>query len=267
MTSTIEIRPLTGTIGARVTGLRLNEVGSQDLEALRTAFLEHCVLWFPDQHLDAASQLAFARYWGEVAVTPMLKYLDEYPGVLRLCNMGKEQSITENWHYDSTFMKTPHALTILAAQRLPVAGGDTMWSNQYLAYETLSSGMRSLLSGLKGCFRGSRIAKAMGVDSDIPSAYHPIVRTHPVTGRKALYVGYPGETLTHIEGMTPVESLPLTRYLYEHSTSPDRVYRHRWNDGDVIMWDNRCTMHYAVHDYGDQARELNRVTILGDVPV
>ena len=107
----------------------------------------------------------------------------------------------------------------------------------------------------------------MGVESNIPSAYHPIVRTPPVTGRKALYVGYPGETLVHFENMTPAESLPLMRYLYEHSAQPDQVYRHRWSEGDVVMWDNRCTMHYAVHDHGDQVRELNRVTILGDVPV
>ena len=263
----ITIEPLTGSIGASVTGVRLGALDAEIFAMIRAAFLEHCMLVFPDQHLAPEAHFAFARMWGEPAVTPMLNYVDGWPGLLRLTNVGKERSITENWHYDSTFIPAPHALTILAAQDMPRAGGDTMWCNQYLAYETLSPGMKRMLEGVRAKFTGTRIARRSGVEGEPPHALHPVVRTHPETGRRALFIGHPGDTVPCFEDMTEAESRPLLDWLYAHSTQPDRIYRHRWQQGDVVMWDNRCTMHYAVHDYGDQVRELNRITIRGTVPV
>lgn len=260
---TLKIRPCTAAIGAVIENVRLTELDDAIFAEIHKAFLDHCVLVFPAQFLGPDDQFAFARRWGKPAVTPMLSYIEGYPGLLRVENRGKDQAVTENWHYDSTFIPAPHALSILAAQEIPQIGGDTMWSNQYLAYEALSAGMQALLTGVRGKFCGTRIARRIEHKDAIPFAIHPVVRTHPETGRKALFVGRPGETLTQFEGMTEEESLPLIRFLYEQSPSPERVYRHVWKPGDVVVWDNRCTMHYAIHDYRDARRDLNRVTIEG----
>ncbi|MCC6592873.1 MAG: TauD/TfdA family dioxygenase [Xanthomonadales bacterium] len=260
------ITPLTGSIGASVEGIRLEEqLDDATFDALRRAFLEHCMLVFRGQHLAPPAHIAFARRWGEPVVTAMLKPLDGYPEIVQVTKIPKEAASTEAWHYDAPFVKVPAKISILSAVTVP-HGGDTMWSNQYLAYERLSVGLRKMLDGLRMHFRGARLGRMLGVaDSDIPSATHPLVRTHPETGRKALYLAHADNHLG-IEGWTLEESRPLLDYLYQHSTAPDNVYRHMWQTGDIVMWDNRCTMHYAVHDYGTQERVLNRVTLHGEVP-
>jgi taurine dioxygenase len=263
--TTIEVTPLTGSIGAAVDGVGLGELSDDDVARIRAAFLDHCMLVFPGQFLTADEHLAFARRWGEIGVSPFVTYLDTHPGVLPLTNRGKANAVTENWHYDSTFLPAPPKLSILSARDMPI-GGDTMWSNQYLAYETLSEGMKRLLEGVRAEFAGTRLARLVGDEGEVPRSLHPVVRTHPETGRKALFIGHPGDTVPRLEDMTPEESLPLITFLYEHSTRPDRVYRHRWSNGDVVMWDNRCTMHYAVHDHGTQTRDLHRISIKGDAP-
>ena len=257
--------PVTGSIGARVDGIRLTELDDAGFRLIRDAFLEHCMLVFPDQFLKTEEHSAFAARWGEFSISPFVRYLDDHPGVLQLDNRGKANAVTENWHYDSSFLPTPPAMTILSARDIPV-GGDTMWSNQYHAYETLSPGMKRLLDGLRAEFAGTRLASLAKGDVEVPTSLHPVARTHPETGRLALFIGHPGDTVTRFEDMSPEESRPLIEWLYEHSTRPDRVYRHRWTAGDVVMWDNRCTMHYAVHDYGEQRRELHRISIAGDQP-
>lgn len=260
--------PLTGSVGAAVEGISLSEpLTSEVFEQLREAFLRHCVLVFRDQHLAPAPQLAFARLWGEPVVPALLSKLQlgEYPELVQIRTMSKELVSTEAWHYDAPHTPVPPKITMLSAQVVP-AGGDTMWSNQYLAYERLSPVMQRMLQGLRVHFRAVRLARSQGVAaSDAPSAVHPLVRTHPETGRKALYIGHP-DNVMGIEGMTEAEGRPLLNFLYAHSTQPDNVYRHMWRAGDVVMWDNRCTMHYAVHDYGDQERVLNRVTLKGEAP-
>ena len=261
----MEVRSLSPAVGAEVIGVDLNTIDDRDFARVREAFLDRCVLVFRDQRLDRPGHVAFSERWGEIQVNPIFAYVDGFPGVLEINNMGKEEAITENWHYDSTFAAKPPALTILAMDQMPSLGGDTMWSNQYVAYDRLSEPMKRMLAGLRGIFSGARVARARGND-DVPSASHPLVRTHPDTGRKALYIGNPDETLQGIEGMTRAESVPILKFLYDHSTQPDNVYRHMWRPGDVLMWDNRCTMHYAVHDYGTQVRRLFRTTIVGDVP-
>jgi taurine dioxygenase len=264
--TSINIAPLTGSIGGQVTGVKLGLLTDTEFEVIREAFLSHCMLVFPEQYLSTDEHVAFAQRWGPPSVSPFVQYLDDYPCVLPLTNRGKAQSVTENWHYDSTFLAAPPSATILSARDVPV-GGDTMWSNQYLAYDTLSDGMKQLLSGVRAEFTGARLAKLAGGDRPIPRSFHPVVRTHPETGRKALFIGRPGDTVPRLENMTELESLPILRFLYDHSVAPDHIYRHRWSNGDVVMWDNRCTMHYAVHDYGDDAvRELHRVSIQGTAP-
>ncbi|MDG2112461.1 MAG: TauD/TfdA family dioxygenase [Actinomycetota bacterium] len=262
---TMIVRPLTGSIGAAIEGVRLAELTDGEFEQIHSAFLDNCMLVFPGQFLSTEEHSGFAARWGEFSVSPFVTYLDGHPGVLPLTNRGKAGTITENWHYDSAFLATPPKMTILSARDVPV-GGDTMWSNQYLAYETLSDGMKQLLDGLKAEFTGARLASLAGGDVEVPMTLHPVVRTHPETGRKALFIGHPGDTVANFENMTEDESRPLIDFLYEYSTRPDRVFRHTWSNGDVVMWDNRCTMHYAVHDHGDLTRELHRISITGDVP-
>lgn len=262
-----QVTPLTGSIGAAVEGVDLNRpVDAATFEVLHRAFLEHCVLVYRGQNLQPAAQVAFARCWGEpVQQNPLLKHLEGFPELIQVTKIPKETASTEAWHYDSPYTPVPPKITILAAVRVP-RGGDTMWCNQYQSYERLSPVMQRILEGLRVRFTGLRLARMLGADeAKIPSAVHPLVRTHPETGRKALYVGH-RQTAQQIEGMTFEESRPLLDFLYEHSTNPDNVYRHMWQEGDVVMWDNRCTMHYAVHDYGDAERILNRVTMAGEVP-
>lgn len=266
----LKVTPLTGSVGATVEGIALGEpMAAEHFAQLQEAFLRHCVLVFRGQHLGPAAQLAFARLWGEPVVTPLLskQQLGEYPDVIQLRTEPKSAFSTEAWHYDGPHTPVPPKLTMLSAQVIPV-GGDTMWSNQYIAYERLTPVMQRMLEGLRVQFRAVRAAaRFQGVaDSDIPTAVHPLVRTHPETGRKALYLG-PPDNVQCFDGMTKAESRPLLDFLYEHSTQPDNVYRHMWRAGDLLMWDNRCTMHYAVHDYGTQERVLNRVTLQGEVPI
>ncbi len=263
--TTLELTPLTGHVAGRVEELSLAALTDTEFEEVHEAFLEHSVLVFPGQHLSVDDHVAFAARWGAFSISPFVQYLPDHPQVLPLQNLGKANAVTENWHYDSSFLPQPPSITILSARQIPT-GGDTMWSSQYHAYETLSDGMKRLLGGVRAEFAGTRLAKRVDKGSEVPSSLHPVVRTHPETGRKALFVGHPGDTMRRFEDMTTEESLPLIEYLYEHSTQPDRLYRHRWTEGDVVMWDNRCTMHYAIHDYGEQTRSLHRISISGDTP-
>jgi taurine dioxygenase len=263
----LKITPLTGTIGALVEGIDLNSpITDTQFEELHRGFLDHCVLVYRGQFLKPQSQQEFARRWGKpVQENPLLKGIEGFPEIIQVTKIPKATASTEAWHFDSPYTPVPPKISILAAVTVP-HGGDTMWCNQYESYERLSPTMKRMLEGLRVEFVGLRLGRMMGASADqLPRAIHPLVRTHPETGRKALYVGH-RETAQRIEGMTPEESRPLLDFLYQHSVSPDNFYRHMWQAGDVVMWDNRCTMHYAVHDYGEQERVLNRITMAGEVP-
>jgi taurine dioxygenase len=264
-TATIEIHRLSPAIGAAITGIDLHgPLDDETFAALHDAFLANCVLVFPGQHLGPADQQTFGERFGEPLVVPYLAphALPGYPAILRVTNMGKAETLTENWHYDSAYFDEPPPIAILAAQQLPDFGGDTMWANAHAAYEALSERMQDVLSGLRAAFTGTVVGDD-GQRRDVVT-YHPVVRTHPLTKRKALGIGRI-ESVPHLEGMTEAESRPLLQFLYEHCTRPEFVYRHRWAQGDVVMWDNRCTMHYAIHDYGNTAERLmHRITILGE---
>jgi len=264
----LSIRPLTGHVGAEVEGIDLKQPLAADVFAqLKAAFLKHCMLVFRGQHLDPAPQVTFARMWGEPVVTPMLSSLQlrEQPEIVQITKIPKATSSAEAWHYDGIFNAVPPKLSILSGRVIPV-GGDTMWTNQYVSYERLSEGMKRMLAGVRVRFRGLRLARMQGIpEAEAPCATHPLIRTHPETGRKVIYIGH-SDNVECFDGMTREETMPLLEHLYQHSTQPDNIYRHMWKVGDVVMWDNRCTLHYAVHDYGEQERVLNRITLAGDVP-
>lgn len=261
----LTIQPLSGAIGASISGIKLDGLTETHFAQIKAAFLQHCVLVFPDQRLSIEAHKDFALRWGEPSVSPFVRYLDDHPYVLPLSNLGKTRTVTENWHYDSSFLAAPPALTILSARTIPV-GGDTMWSNQYRAYEQLSAGLKKMLTGVRAEFTGARLAQLAGSNESPPSMFHPVVRTHPETERRALFIGRPGDTVPRFENMTPEESRPLLQFLYESSIDPANIYRHHWQKGDVVMWDNRCTMHYAIHDYGTDSRDLHRISIQGSRP-
>jgi taurine dioxygenase len=264
----IAVKRLTGAIGAEVRGVNLNHsLDEGTFATIQQAFLDHCMLVFRGQFLDPEAQTAFAQRWGKVFHAPYLRpyEIPDHSEVMAQPNLGKANSYTtEVWHSDVSFMPAPPAHSILAAQVLPEAGGDTMFANQYAAYETLSEGMKRLLQGLRALHAGAKLALVTGVDDSAPPQSHPIVRTHPETGRKGLYVN---RLYTYcIDGLTEPESRGLLDFLFEQICRPEFTYRHQWLPGDVIMWDNRCTVHYAVHDYGDAPRVLHRTIVAGDIP-
>ena len=273
---TIRMQPLTGSVGVSLTGIDLRaDIGPSEEEALRSALFNNCVLVLRDQPLSPDDHMRLAQVFGE----PFLPWyyaknsLEGYPKIAIVPNFGKAKAPAEAWHTDWSHMSTPPTVSVARAHVLPDTGGDTMFSNQYIAYDRLSEGMKQLIAGRRGKFVGSRpkrVQKMDGTSDTLPSTerepvvnYHPIARVHPGTGRTALYLNRPGEAMVAIEGLTEAESLPILRFLYDQSSTPDNVYRHQWRPGDVICWDNQCAMHYGVHDYGDAERTLHRITVGG----
>lgn len=256
----ITVRRDAGALGAYVTGVDLAQpVDDATFEVIRRAFLEHLVICIRGQaHITPDHQLAFAARWGEISVHPYVPSIDGYPGIMRISD---PTPVTTTWHADTTHMAAPPALTLLLARTVPPYGGDTMFANQYLAYENLSSGLRATIDRLRAVHKGTELAKEAGLDQASVTTTHPVVRTHPETGRRALFVN---ENYTsHFDGWTVEESAPLLAYLYAQGSRPEYTWRHHWQPGDLVIWDNRCTQHAVVADVGEGERVLHRVTIAG----
>jgi taurine dioxygenase len=273
----ITARPLSGLIGAEIGGVDLASGPAQGtVDELRQALLKYNVIFLRDQELDSAQYLAFAQQLGEPSEYPLLPGL---PGFPMITPVVKRETETMNfggvWHSDTTYLTEPPMATLLLARTVPPVGGDTMFSNMYSAYDALSDGMKELLSGLVG-ISSSRKADAVRTREDRVNehgrpnddtefqGHHPVVRTHPETGRKALYVNI-AHTL-RFEGMTEEESAPILAFLYEHSIRPEFTCRFTWQVGSMAIWDNRCTMHNPVNDYHGYLREMHRITLKGDIP-
>jgi len=251
----LKIRKMAGSLGAEVRGLDVaGGLDPQTVKALREAFLQHQVIVLRDQTLSPAQQVQFARYFGEPIVHPLYPSLPGHPELLEIKNAGKKRSLTEIWHTDTSSLERPPAITMLHAKVIPEAGGDTMFANQYDAYEGLSSGLKTLVAGLRAVHTSAS-----------ETNMHPVVRTHHETGRRALFVN--AYFVRTFENMTEAESRPLLGFLFSVAASPEYTYRHAWSVGDLLMWDNRCVQHYAIHDYGDARREMHRAMIEGDRPV
>jgi taurine dioxygenase len=281
----ITAEPLTGTIGAVVHGADLAQpLSAADAADIRTALLGFRVIFFRDQQITPGQQVAFARTFG--ALTPAHPLVggldDEHPEVLQLDSedyplgvgsRGKGTSYNNRWHTDVTFSATPPAMAVLAAKVIPARGGDTLWADLVDAYETLSEPIQQLIDDLVAThdagatFNRFRAEDPTGEQraklSKLEPVHHPVVRVHPETGARALFVN---ETFTSgIEGLSPAESDAILQLLYAHSVAPERVVRWHWRAGDVAVWDNRSTAHYAAADYTER-RVMHRVTVAGDRP-
>lgn len=273
----IEVRRITGCVGMEVSGVDLHDELDEDVSrTLLDALCNNSVLVIRAQFLSPEAQVRLARVFGEPFMPSYYQSntLEGFPEIAIVPNFGKAKAPAEGWHTDWSHLRVPPTVSVAIPTVLAPAGGDTMFSNQYVAYERLSAGMKEFLDGRRAKFVGTRPVredqKVEGVADLLPTSgredvvnLHPITPTHPHTGRTALYLNRPGEAMVEIEGMTPAESRPILDYLYMLSTSPDNVYRHRWAPGDVVCWDNRCAMHYGVHDYGDVERTLHRITVGG----
>jgi alpha-ketoglutarate-dependent taurine dioxygenase len=275
--SRLEIRPLSSALGAEIFGVELAaRLDDETVRALRRALLEHVVIFFRDQELTPHQLLALAERFGEVVEYPLIKGLPECPLVLPVIKEPEERANFGGvWHSDTAYLERPAMASLLYALETPPAGGDTMFANMYLAYETLSEGMRRLLGGLKAVnVAGKPVAlqtrkemynkRATTADVEAVSALHPVVRTHPETGRKGLYVNL-AHTL-RFEGMTEAESAPLLDWLFAWQIQPEFTCRFRWRPGSLAFWDNRASQHYPLNDYHGHRRVMHRVTLIGDRP-
>ena len=249
----MQVSPLTGNIGAEISALQIADVDDDSFAEVSAALWQHQVLVFRQQELSIEDHIAFGARFGELHTHPNFPGVDGHAEVLPISNYGKARAITEVWHSDVSCDEMPPSISILRAINLPDYGGDTMWASQYAALDSVSTGLREMIEPLKAVHANFEM-----------EATHPVVRTHPETERKALYVNK-GFT-RRFENMNEDESRPLINYLVQVGSSLDLTMRHAWSPGDVVMWDNRCVMHFAIHDYGDAKRDMQRVTVRGERP-
>ena len=273
----LEIRPISGALGAEVYGIDLvQSLNSTDVKNIRKALLEHLVIFFRNQFITPSQQLSFAKHFGELVEYPLVKGLDGFPEIVPVVKLPDETiNFGGLWHSDTTYLETPPLGGILVAKELPPYGGDTLFSNMYLAYESLSKGMQNLLNDLTAINSSakSRVTETRrdrmhssskgSVNCEL-KAEHPVIRTHPETGRKALYVNF-GHTV-RFKGMSEKESAPILNFLYRHQTRPEFTCCFRWHPGSIAFWDNRCTQHNPVNDYTGYKRVMHRISIAGDKP-
>jgi alpha-ketoglutarate-dependent taurine dioxygenase len=270
----LEVRRLAGALGAEICGVDLKNLPEETTAAIRRAFLEHQVIFFRDQRLTPAQFMAFARSMGRPIEYPFVKGIDGFPEVIEVKKLEHErQNFGGIWHSDTAYLEEPPMGSMLLAREVPPYGGDTEFASQYLAYESLSEGMKRVLNGLVAVnssakanvtrTREDRI-KEQGATSRDYLAEHPVVRTHPETGRKALYVNV-GHTV-RFRGMTEQESTPLLEFLFRHQVKPEFTCRFRWQVGSLAFWDNRCTQHNPINDYHGHRRVMHRITLAGDKP-
>ncbi len=272
------MKRLSGSLGASVSGVDLEHV--DDDVSLRRLLYEHLVLVFPRQSLSKDGQVRLAGLLGTpTPAHPVVPGDPEHPEILILD--GAQGGRNARWHTDITFVLRPAAATVLVADALPEWGGDTLWADARSAYERLAEPLRRALDELRAVHRitplaywgepaDSALARSdaqalLDQASTVPPVVHPVVRVHPVTGHRALFVN-PGFT-SHVVGLSRIESDNLLRLCYEHLSQPELTYRHRWQPGDVVIWDNQATLHYATDDYGGEDRRMRRVTVAGSIPV
>lgn len=273
--SSITVKPLTPTIGAEIAGVDLREpLGQDDVARIERALLDHLVVFFRDQEITPAQQIEFGRRFGELCFPPFMTQHGDDPELLVLDQVNPKGEGTDVWHSDNTFMEEPPLGSILRAIQLPKIGGDTCFASAYAAYEAFSPQMRTFLDGLEAVHDLTATlerANAAGHTNDdveailtaSPPVVHPVVRTHPLTGRKALFVN--ANSTTRIVGLSDRESALLLPFLCDQIRSPEFQCRFEWAPNSIAFWDNRSAQHLAVADYHER-RIMHRVTVAGDKP-
>jgi taurine dioxygenase len=273
---TLRIEPIAGALGAEISGVDLAEtLDDATIAEIRRAWLDHLVVFFRDQDLTLDQFLGFARRLGKPVEYPFVKGIDGFPEIISVTKLPHEKvNFGGIWHTDTAYLERPPMATLLLAREVPPHGGDTMFANMYDAYDALSPGMQQVLNGLRAVnssaladvskTREDRIRDTGTHDAHEYVAEHPVVRTHPETGRKALYVNV-AHTARFVE-MTDEESRPLLLYLFEQSVRPERTCRFQWRVGSLAIWDNRCAMHNPINDYNGYTRRMHRITLAGDEP-
>jgi taurine dioxygenase len=270
----IDVRPVTPAIGADVHGVDLTRPLSEaQFSEIRRAFLNHLVLFFRDQQpLTPEQQIGFGRRFGELHIHPAAPHLEGHPEVFVIhTHKDSKFAAGEDWHSDVSCDLEPPLGTILQIHQLPPYGGDTLFANMYAAYDDLSPTMQEFLRGLSATHASEHFYRGRYADRGVddagrvyPSAEHPVIRTHPETGRPCLFVNR--MFTTKINGVEPAESRALLDFLFRHIENPYYQVRLRWNRNDIAMWDNRCAQHQAIWDYWPQERKGHRVTVKGDRP-
>ena len=276
MTDEISFSPVSDALGAEVGGVDLSgPLVAAQIDTLKAGFAKHGVLFFRDQSLTPEQHIAFAESWGEIVVNRFFTPVEGHP---RVAEVRKEPDQSFNvgggWHTDHSYDLEPALGSILYARELPDVGGDTLFAGMSAAYEALSSGLKETLSGMRALHSSRHVfgeqaaqlkdfANRLGnAEEATQDAVHPVVITHPLSGRKALYVN-PGFTLG-FDGWTAEESRPLLDYLYQHASRPEFTCRFEWRPGSVAFWDNRATWHYALNDYHGKRRLMHRITLDGE---
>ncbi len=270
---TITVEKLTPIIGAEISGVDLSRpLGNQQFDEIHRAFAENLVVFFRDQSLTHEQHMEFGKRFGELHIHPAAPQVPGLPALLKIhADRDSPRASGEGWHSDVSCDEEPPMGSILYLRQIPPSGGDTLFANMYAAYEALSDRMKAYLDGLVALHDGEQVyrgtyANAGATEKRVyPRAEHPVVRTHPVTGRKGLYVNR-GFT-RRILGIPGDESEAILRYLYDHAESPLWQCRFRWTESAVAFWDNRCVQHRAMWDYWPHTRSGMRVTVKGDRPV
>ena len=271
----MEVKRIAGALGAEIHGVDPRSLDKDAVKKIRQALLDHLVVFFRNQDLDPAAFLAFTAQFGEPLDYPFLKGLDGFPKVIQILKREEERiNFGGMWHSDTTYLDEPPMGSVLLAREVPPYGGDTLFANQIAAYEALSDGLKQTLDGLRAVntsakadasrTREDRI-KDSGTAAKDHSATHPVVRTHPETGRKALYINV--AHTARFEGWTEEESAPLLAYLFAHQIKPEFTCRFRWEPNSIAFWDNRAVQHNPINDYHGFRRSMHRITLAGDQPV
>lgn len=272
------ITPLSAALGAQISGVDISQPLTPDQRlVIEQALLEHQVLFLRDQPINPAQQARFAAYFGDLHIHPIYPNVPEQPQVLVLDTAVTDVRDNAVWHTDVTFLPTPAMGAVLSAKLLPAFGGDTLWASGIAAYEALSTPLKRLLEGLTAThdfIRSFPLERFGNTAQDLqrweearrknPPLSHPVIRTHPVSGRRSLFVNE-GFTI-RINELSETESEAILKLLFAHATRPEFTLRWRWQANDVAFWDNRVTQHFAVDDYRPARRVMHRATVLGDVP-
>jgi taurine dioxygenase len=268
----IEVSQVAPLIGAEVAGVDLRRPSNRQFEEIHAALLAHQVLFFRDQQLDFDSHMAFGRHFGELHIHPGAPSVPDHPEIMPIHTDARSTYIAgESWHSDVSCDPEPPMGSILHLRQVPPVGGDTLFASMYAAYEALSPRMKTYLEGLTATHDGEVYYRGRYADRGVddrgkiyPRASHPVVRTHPETGRKALYVNR--MFTTRIDGVSREESEAILAYLIGHCARPEFQVRFRWRENSIAFWDNRCAQHLALWDYYPQTRSGFRVTVKGDKP-